>query len=139
MRKRKYPRPLQEDLRGCQLFERLERPSWPPHASAKRQPRSWLSTGAVYHPARVRATRWLPGRANPPLMPLEILHVPLVLFRRRARFEGAEIAALAGFRIHFSGIEPIFARLQFSDHGTEAYCRVFLALIAKPPLAFPWE
>jgi hypothetical protein len=79
-----------------------------------------------------------PRRATQQLMPLEILHVPLVLFRRGARFEGAEIAALAGFRIHFSGIEPIFARSQFSDHGTKPSCSVFLALIAKPPLTFPW-
>src|SRR5450755_1222852 len=70
-------------------------------------------------------------------MPLEILHVSLVFFRSRARFEGAEIAALAGLRIHFSGIEPIFARLQFSDHGTRASCSVPLTLIARPPLAFP--
>jgi hypothetical protein len=40
-----------------------------------------------------------------------------VLFRRRARFEGAEIAALAGFGIHFSGLEPVLARRQFTDHG----------------------
>jgi hypothetical protein len=35
-------------------------------------------------------------------MPLEILHVALVLFRRRARLEGAEIAALAGLRIYLA-------------------------------------
>src|SRR6266516_3786129 len=52
------------------------------------------------------------------LMPLEILHVAFVLFGRRARFEGAEIAALAGLRIHLSGIEPVLARLQFADHDT---------------------
>jgi hypothetical protein len=57
-----------------------------------------------------------PAKQLKQLMSLEVLHVPLVLFRSRARFEGAEIAALAGFRIHLSGIEPIFARLQFSDH-----------------------
>jgi hypothetical protein len=51
-------------------------------------------------------------------MPLEILHGALVLFSGRARFEGAEIAALAGLRVHFSGIEPVFARRQLSDHGT---------------------
>ena len=57
-------------------------------------------------------------RPRQPLMPLEILHVALVLFRSRARFEGAEIAALAGLRIHLSGIEPVLARLQFADHDT---------------------
>src|SRR5258705_11915909 len=49
-------------------------------------------------------------------MPFEILHGTLVLFRRRARFEGSEVAAFAGFRVYFAGIEPVFARLQFSDH-----------------------
>jgi hypothetical protein len=51
-------------------------------------------------------------------MPLEILHGALVLFGGGPRLEGSEIAALAGFRIHLSGIEPVFTRLQFSDHGT---------------------
>src|ERR1019366_10202871 len=54
------------------------------------------------------------------LMPLEILHGALVLLRGRARFEGAEIAALAGFRIDLAGIEPVLARWQFADHGTRA-------------------
>jgi hypothetical protein len=49
-----------------------------------------------------------PVSKNSP-MPLEILHGALVPFRRRARFEGAEIAALAGFGIHFAGIEPVLA------------------------------
>jgi hypothetical protein len=51
-------------------------------------------------------------------MPFEILNLALMLFRSRARFEGAEIAALAGSWIHFPGIEPVFAGLQFTDHGT---------------------
>jgi hypothetical protein len=50
-------------------------------------------------------------------MPLEILHLALVLFGRRARLEGAEIAALAGLGIGFAGIEPVLAGLQFADHG----------------------
>ena len=50
-------------------------------------------------------------------MPLEILHGALVLFGGGTRLEGSEIAALAGFRIHLSGIKPVFTRLQFSDHG----------------------
>jgi hypothetical protein len=50
-------------------------------------------------------------------VPLEILNVALVLFRRRAGFERTEIAALAGFWIDLAGIKPVFARLQFADHG----------------------
>jgi hypothetical protein len=42
------------------------------------------------------------------LMTLEILHVALVLFGSPARFEGSEVTSLAGFRVHFAGIEPIF-------------------------------
>jgi hypothetical protein len=49
-------------------------------------------------------------------MPLEILHFTFVLLRRRARFEGAEIAATAGLRIKLSRIEPVLARFQFADH-----------------------
>jgi hypothetical protein len=51
-------------------------------------------------------------------MPLEILHGAFVLFGRRARFESAEIAPFAGPGVHFAGIKPVFARLQFADHGT---------------------
>jgi hypothetical protein len=36
-------------------------------------------------------------------MPLEILHLALVLFCSRARFVGAEIATLAGLRIELFG------------------------------------
>jgi hypothetical protein len=50
-------------------------------------------------------------------MPFEILHGALVFFRRRAGFEGSEVTSLAGFRVDFAGIEPVFPRLQFSDHG----------------------
>jgi hypothetical protein len=51
------------------------------------------------------------------LMPFEILHGALVLFGGGTRLERPKIAPLAGFRIHLSGIEPVFTRLQFSDHG----------------------
>src|SRR6202034_2317475 len=54
---------------------------------------------------------------SPTLMPLEILHSAFVFFGGRARFAGAEIAALASLRIQRAGIEPVFARLQFTDHG----------------------
>jgi hypothetical protein len=64
---------------------------------------------------RLEGRRWAPKAMRTPgatardhaLMPFEILHFALVLFRGRARFEGTEIAALAGLRIHFAGIEPV--------------------------------
>ena len=71
--------------------------------------------GSNLFPGIARAGREASGAAS---MPLEILHGALVLFSGYARFEGAEIAALAGLRVQFSGIEPVFARLQLSDHGT---------------------
>ncbi len=40
---------------------------------------------------------------------LEILDGALVLFGVRAGFESAEISSLAGFRVLFPGIEPVFA------------------------------
>jgi hypothetical protein len=39
-----------------------------------------------------------------------------VLFRLFARFEGAEIPPLAGFRVPFPRIKPVFARFQSPDH-----------------------
>src|ERR1043165_5992230 len=51
------------------------------------------------------------------LVPLEVLHGPLVLLRRLARLERAEMAALAGLRILFARVEPVFARFQLADHG----------------------
>src|SRR6478735_11029533 len=70
------------------------------------------------HVERARKPEWRESRPDlGRLVPLEILHVALVFFRRRARFEGAEIAPLAGLRIDLAGIEPVFARLQFSDHA----------------------
>src|SRR5207244_5649389 len=78
----------------------------------------WLMAPAHYHASDARL-------AHPTaLMPLEILHLALVLFRRRPRFEGAEIAALAGLRIDLSGIEPVLARSQFADHGTPPPSRI---------------
>lgn len=43
------------------------------------------------------------------LMPLEILHVAFVLFGCSARFEGTEIATLAGLGIDLARIETVFA------------------------------
>src|SRR6201986_498545 len=65
---------------------------------------------------RMYGTKY-PARVRPILMPLEILHRAFGFFGRPARCEGAEIAALAGFGIHLERIEPVFARLQFTDHG----------------------
>jgi hypothetical protein len=42
------------------------------------------------------------------LMPLEILHSALVLLRRGAAIEGAEIAPPTGLRVELARIEPIF-------------------------------
>jgi hypothetical protein len=50
-------------------------------------------------------------------MPLEKLHGALVLLRRRAAGEGAEIAPPAGLRIDFARIEPVFAGGELADHG----------------------
>jgi hypothetical protein len=41
------------------------------------------------------------------LMPLEILDIPLMLFGRCTRAEGAKIPSLAGFGVLFPGIETI--------------------------------
>ena len=48
-------------------------------------------------------------RASARSMPLEILHGALVLLRRRARREGAEIAPPPGPRIFLARIEPVLA------------------------------
>src|SRR5690349_823677 len=49
-------------------------------------------------------------------MPLEILHLALVLFGLLACGEGAKIAALAGLGVNFSRVKAVFAGLQFADH-----------------------
>src|SRR5262245_38634240 len=49
-------------------------------------------------------------------MAFEVLHGTLVLLGRRPRFEGAEIATPARFRVQLAGIEPIAARLELADH-----------------------
>jgi hypothetical protein len=68
-------------------------------------------------------------------MPLEILHGAFVLFSSGARFESTEIAALAGFRIHFARIQPILSRLQFADHGSVSFS-LFMASIVIAALLF---
>ena len=47
---------------------------------------------------------------------LEELHGALVLLGRRARGEGAEIAALLGARVHFARIQAILTVSQLTDH-----------------------
>jgi hypothetical protein len=54
-------------------------------------------------------------------MPLEILHLALMLFGRHARFEGAEVAALAGFRVQLARIEPVLAGSQLADHDNSPF------------------
>jgi hypothetical protein len=49
-------------------------------------------------------------------MPLEILHRLLMLLRRRAVLEGAEVAAFAGLGVELARIEPVLAGFQFADH-----------------------
>ena len=65
-------------------------------------------------------------------VPFEILHGALVLFRCRAGFEGSKVATLTGFRVDFTGIEPVFARLQFSDHGKSRLVGQPLSAIIAP-------
>ena len=51
-------------------------------------------------------------------IPLEVLHRPLVLLRRRARGESAEIAPTAGLReTLLAQVEPVFAGSKLADHG----------------------
>src|SRR5262245_34450013 len=49
-------------------------------------------------------------------MALEVLHGALVLLGRRARLEGAEVAAPAGLWVHLARIEAIAARRELADH-----------------------
>src|ERR1019366_4865683 len=45
------------------------------------------------------------------------LHVAFVLLRGLLAAEGSEIAALAGLRIYFPRIEPVFAAPKLADHS----------------------
>src|SRR5215831_1949251 len=49
---------------------------------------------------------------------LEILHGALVLLRGGTAGKGAEIAPLAGLRILFTRIEPVFSGREFANHDT---------------------
>jgi hypothetical protein len=58
-------------------------------------------------------------------VPLEILYVAFMLFGRSARLEGTKITPLASFWIDLAGIEPVFARGQFSDHDVFSKARLW--------------
>jgi hypothetical protein len=67
-------------------------------------------------------------------MPLEILHGAFVLLGGRSRVERAGIAALAGLRIHFTGIEPVLNLICGSWDRTPF--GVFIALVVIAALLF---
>jgi hypothetical protein len=62
---------------------------------------------------------------------LEILHGTLVLFRRGARLEGAQIAPLAGLGIGLARIEPVLSGWQLADHGSVSSYAFSTAIEAK--------
>jgi hypothetical protein len=49
-------------------------------------------------------------------MSLEVLYLALMLLGSSACFERAQISPAFGFRVEFSGVQPIFARAEFSYH-----------------------
>ena len=49
-------------------------------------------------------------------MAFEELDFALMLLGGFAGFEGAKVAALAGFGVGFAGVEAIFAGFEFADH-----------------------
>jgi hypothetical protein len=51
-------------------------------------------------------------------MMLEVLNRSLVRLRRASGFESAQIAALAGFWILLSRVQPVVTRFHFADHGS---------------------
>jgi hypothetical protein len=63
-----------------------------------------LSRGGIAPPEARNQPRFHAGS-----MPFEILYGTLVLFRCRTGLEGSKVAALAGFRVDFTGIQPVFA------------------------------
>ena len=78
------------------------------------------------------------------LVSFEKLHRALVLLGLRARTEGAEVASLAGARVAFAGIQPVFTRLEFADHiledarsmaraASQAICSIRALLACKNP------
>ena len=51
-------------------------------------------------------------------MPLEVLHLALMLLRPGARTEGAQVAALASLRINFARVQTELAAAEPADHGS---------------------
>lgn len=49
-------------------------------------------------------------------MMFEVLNCAFVRFRSVSGIKRSQIFTLAGFGVFLSGIEPILARFQFSDH-----------------------
>ena len=49
-------------------------------------------------------------------MAFEELDFALMLLGGFAGFEGAKVAALAGFGVGFAGVEAVFAGFEFADH-----------------------
>jgi len=48
---------------------------------------------------------------------LEVLHRPLVLFGGRSTSERSEVSSFARAGVGFAGIQPVFSRAEFADHG----------------------
>lgn len=60
------------------------------------------------------------------LVSLEVLDFTLMLLGGGAAFKGAEIAALAGFGIDLTRIEPILSRFEFANHAAPYSVTPFL-------------
>jgi len=57
-------------------------------------------------------------------MPLEILNGAFVFLRRSPCLERAEISSFARLRIFLTGIQPVLAGSQFSDHDSIEYSQM---------------
>jgi hypothetical protein len=68
------------------------------------------------------------------LMPLEILHRPLVLFHGVSRLERAEIPSLAGPPVFLPRIQAVGAARKLPDHAGAATCRLAQIRRRKPPI-----
>src|SRR5205807_9811615 len=66
---------------------------------------------------------------------LEHLHGALVLHRRRARAEGAEVAAPAGLGILLARVEAVVAAPEFAEHGPQEQHSDFQLHRPRKPLA----
>src|SRR5438552_8849569 len=54
-------------------------------------------------------------------MPLEVLHLPLVLFRCRTGRERSQISTPAGLGIDLARVQPVAAGCQFTNHRAPAF------------------